>query len=70
MEVGVDPGMPTYSSGLGILAGGTLRAAADLGIPVVGITLLYPKGYFHQRLNVHGSQSETPRVICYDSLSK
>ena len=60
MEVGIDPAIPTYSGGLGILAGDTLRAAADLGVPVVGMTLLYHKGYFRQRLDAHGNQSESP----------
>jgi starch phosphorylase len=60
MEVGIDPGMPTYSGGLGILAGDTLRAAADLGLPMVGITLLYHKGYFRQHLDSNGNQSESP----------
>ncbi|MFH1560547.1 MAG: alpha-glucan family phosphorylase [Chloroflexota bacterium] len=60
MEVGLDPAMPTYSGGLGVLAGDTLRAAADLGVPMVGVTLIYRKGYFRQRLDTHGNQSETP----------
>ncbi len=60
MEIGIDPGIPTYAGGLGILAGDTLRAAADLGVPVVGMTLLYHKGYFRQRLDAHGNQSESP----------
>lgn len=60
MEVGIDPSIPTYSGGLGILAGDTLRGAADLGIPMVGMTLLYRKGYFRQRLDAHGNQSESP----------
>jgi len=60
MEVGIDPSVPTYSGGLGILAGDTLRAAADSGVPVVGMTLLYRKGYFRQRLDAHGHQSEIP----------
>jgi glycogen phosphorylase len=60
MEVGIDPGIPTYSGGLGILAGDTLRAAADLGVPMVGMTLLYRKGYFRQHLDASGNQSESP----------
>jgi starch phosphorylase len=60
MEVGLDPTMPTYSGGLGVLAGDTLRAAADLGIPMVAITLLYRKGYFHQQLDQNGNQTESP----------
>jgi starch phosphorylase len=60
MEVGLEPALPTYSGGLGILAGDTLRAAADLGVPVVGVTLLYRRGYFRQHLDAHGQQSESP----------
>jgi glucan phosphorylase len=57
MEVGLVADMPTYAGGLGVLAGDTLRSAADLGIPVVGVTLLHRKGYFHQRLDAKGRQS-------------
>ena len=46
MEVGIEPVIPTYSGGLCILAGDTPRAAADLSVPMVGMTLLYRKGYF------------------------
>jgi starch phosphorylase len=60
MEVGLDPAMPTYSGGLGILAGDTLRAAADSAIPMLGVTLLHRKGYFHQHLDARGNQSESP----------
>jgi len=60
MEVGLDSAMPTYSGGLGILAGDTLRAAADLGLPMIGITLLHRRGYFRQRLDAAGNQSESP----------
>jgi starch phosphorylase len=60
MEVGLDSAMPTYSGGLGILAGDTLRAAADLGLPMIGVTLLHRKGYFRQRLDGAGNQSESP----------
>lgn len=48
MEVGIDTVMPTYSGGLGVLAGDTLRAAADPGVPMVAVTLLHHKGYFRQ----------------------
>ena len=58
MEIGFDPRIPTYSGGLGILAGDTLKACADLCIPVVGITLLSEKGYFLQRIDVGGNQIE------------
>ena len=52
--------MPTYSGGLGVLAGDTIRAAADFTIPMVGVTLLHRKGYFHQHLDATGWQSEQP----------
>jgi starch phosphorylase len=52
--------MPTYSGGLGILAGDTIRAAADLKVPMVAVTLLYRKGYFYQRLDTTGWQTEEP----------
>jgi len=60
MEVGLEPEMPTYSGGLGILAGDTLGAAADLEISMVGVTLLHRKGYFRQHLDENGNQSESP----------
>jgi starch phosphorylase len=46
MEIGIEDGMPTYSGGLGVLAGDTIRAAADLKVPMVGMTLLHRRGYF------------------------
>ncbi len=58
MEVGIDPAMPTYSGGLGILAGDTLRSAADLKINTIGVTLLYRKGYFRQHFDESGWQVE------------
>jgi len=60
MEIGLAPDLPTYSGGLGILAGDTLRAAADLAIPMVGVTLAHRRGYFHQHLDARGNQSEEP----------
>src|SRR5256885_16902120 len=60
MEIGLVPAMPTYSGGLGVLAGDTLRAAADLRLPMVGVSLLYREGYFHQHLDANGQQWETP----------
>jgi starch phosphorylase len=60
MEVGLAPEMPTYSGGLGVLAGDTLRSAADLRVPMVGVTLLDRKGYFHQKLDASGWQTEEP----------
>ncbi len=60
MEIGLDPGMPTYAGGLGVLAGDSIRSAADLQIPLVGITLLHRRGYFYQRLDDQGLQREEP----------
>lgn len=60
MEIGLDPGMPTYSGGLGILAGDTIRSAAHLKIPLVAVTLLHRKGYFFQKLDDSGWQIEEP----------
>ncbi|MDO8615011.1 MAG: alpha-glucan family phosphorylase [Dehalococcoidia bacterium] len=62
MEIGLESAMPTYSGGLGVLAGDSLRAAADLGIPLAGVTLLHRKGYFRQRLDGQGRQTEAPEV--------
>ncbi len=60
MEIGLDPGMPTYSGGLGILAGDTVRSAANLKVPMAAITLLHRKGYFFQKLDNTGWQTEEP----------
>ena len=68
MEVGLDSSMPTYSGGLGILAGDTLRAAADLGLPMIGVTLLHRKGYFRQTLDAGGNQSESPAGWDYEEV--
>ena len=59
MEIALDTAIPTYSGGLGVLAGDTLRSAADLALPLVGITLLHRKGYFEQHLDAGGNQSES-----------
>ena len=58
MEIAINPAMPTYSGGLGVLAGDTMRSAADVGIPLVAFTLLHRKGYFQQHLDAKGVQSE------------
>src|SRR5437879_8332602 len=58
MEIALENAMPSYSGGLGVLAGDTIRAAADLRLPMVAISLLYRKGYFTQRLADDGSQTE------------
>jgi len=58
MEIAINPAMPTYSGGLGVLAGDTLRSAADLGVPLVAFSLLHRKGYFRQHLDLKGAQTE------------
>ncbi len=58
MEIGVSENMPTYSGGLGILAGDHVKSAADLNIPLVAVTLLYKRGYFIQNINPMGEQEE------------
>ena len=60
MDVAADSAIPTYSGGLGVLAGDMLRSAADLEIPMVAVTLLHRKGYFEQRLDARGNQLESP----------
>lgn len=60
MEIGLDERIHTYSGGLGILAGDTIRSAADLEVPMVAVTLLYRKGYFRQKLEADGWQREEP----------
>jgi glycogen phosphorylase len=60
MEIDLEAGMPTYSGGLGVLAGDTIRAAADLKVPLIGVTLLHRKGYFYQKLDADGRQREEP----------
>ena len=50
--------MPVYSGGLGVLAGDHLKSASDLGLPLVGVGLMYREGYFRQYLNVDGWQQE------------
>ena len=60
MEIALEQALPTYSGGLGVLAGDTLRSAADVELPVVAVTLAHRRGYFRQHLDSHGNQSETP----------
>ena len=60
MEIALENAMPSYSGGLGVLAGDTIRAAADIRLPMVAVSLLYRKGYFHQRLSDDGAQVEEP----------
>ncbi len=58
MEFGVSEVLPNYSGGLGILAGDHLKAASDLGLPLIGVGLLYRSGYFRQALSAEGWQTE------------
>src|SRR5579864_393203 len=58
MEICLERRIPTYSGGLGVLAGDTLRSAADLELPMVAVTLAYRKGYFRQRFDASGYQQE------------
>ena len=58
MEIAINPAIPTYSGGLGVLAGDTLRSAADTGVPLVAFTLAHRKGYFQQHLDPRGLQTE------------
>ena len=60
MEIALENAMPSYSGGLGVLAGDTIRAAADIRLPMVAVSLLYREGYFHQRLSDDGAQVEEP----------
>ena len=58
MEFGVSEVLPNYSGGLGVLAGDHLKAASDLGVPLIGVGLLYRSGYFRQSLSLDGWQLE------------
>jgi glycogen phosphorylase len=60
MEIGVSPNMPTYSGGLGVLAGDIVKSSADLRLQMVAITLVSRKGYFRQKLTPQGDQLELP----------
>src|SRR5258708_22578706 len=60
MEIALENSMPSYSGGLGVLAGDTIRAAADLKLPMVAISLLYRKGFFTQFLSDDGVRTEEP----------
>jgi len=75
MEIAIQPAMPTYSGGLGVLAGDTLRSAADLGVPLVAFTLAHRKGYFQQHLSATGLQTEdvqpwSPEEFCTEEAAR
>ncbi|GAB4174405.1 MAG: alpha-glucan family phosphorylase [Geothermobacteraceae bacterium] len=61
MEIGLTQDLPTYSGGLGVLAGDTIKSAADLKVPMVAVTLCHRKGYFRQTIDASGWQHEHPR---------
>jgi starch phosphorylase len=63
MEFGLHESLPMYSGGLGVLAGDHCKAASDLGLPLVGVGLWYPQGYFHQRVEPDGAQIAQPETI-------
>jgi len=58
MEIELESGIPTYSGGLGVLAGDMLRSAADAGVAMVAVSLVHRKGYFRQKLDANGQQTE------------
>ena len=60
MEIGLINDIPTYSGGLGILAGDLIRSSADLRLPLIALTLSNRKGYLHQDLTQDGRQIESP----------
>jgi len=62
MEIGIQNDIPTYSGGLGILAGDTIKSAADLKLPLVAVTLITRRGYFKQEIDAKGWQTENPVI--------
>ena len=68
-EFGISEALPQYSGGLGVLAGDHLKAASDLGLPLVGVGLFYREGYFSQVLKVDGLQQERFSELDPDSLA-
>jgi starch phosphorylase len=67
-EFGIHECLPIYSGGLGILSGDHLKAASDMGVPLVGVGLLYANGYFHQWINLEGRQQERYEANILESL--
>ncbi|HSV31519.1 MAG TPA: alpha-glucan family phosphorylase [Atribacteraceae bacterium] len=70
MEIALFQDIPTYSGGLGVLAGDTVRSAADLSIPFVAVTLLSRKGYFQQTISPEGQQQEIPAAWAIEKFLK
>ncbi len=69
-EIGISSSLPTYSGGLGVLAGDHIKSAADAGLPMCAVTLLYKEGYFKQRVDEEGNQTETYPRFDPDPLLK
>ena len=67
-EFGFHESLPIYSGGLGILAGDHCKAASDMGLPFIGVGLLYRQGYFHQTLDANGKQQATYTDSDFDDL--
>lgn len=67
-EYGLHPSLPIYAGGLGILAGDILKEASDLGLPVVGIGLMYSQGYVRQHINAEGWQEDLGRHLCPEDI--
>jgi glucan phosphorylase len=63
MEYILSEALPIYSGGLGNVAGDQLKAASDLGVPVVAVGLLYQQGYFRQEFDAHGNQQARHRAL-------
>ena len=70
MEIALDEKIPTYSGGLGILAGDMIRAAAEKKLPLLAVTLIHRMGYFHQELNLYGKQIEKPEPWVVEAYLK
>ena len=66
-EIGMSADLPTYSGGLGVLAGDHIKASTDANLPIVAISLLYKEGYFKQQLEVYGRQGKACK-ICSSTL--
>ncbi len=75
-EYGINESFPNYSGGLGVLSGDHLKSSSDIGLPLIGVGLLYQQGYFRQRLTQNGWQNEyypyndfysLPLIVCRDS---
>lgn len=70
MEIALESDIKTYAGGLGVLAGDTLKSAADLQLPMLGVTLLNDKGYFKQKISKEGDQIELPSSYNFSKLKK